>query len=144
MIINLIGQRDTSENIIMELPKIYFDPKFSYKIALSMIHAEMTHAPKTSGQNSILFCLNTNLVDRSSANPSQSIYHFWQRDKDKVNHSTVLYSRALNLQYYGLHLFDFENATFEISRPFSSEKIEIKNIFIQLEVVKADPYGRIQ
>ena len=143
MIINLTGQRDASENLIMDLPKIYFDRKFSYKIALTMIHAELTRPVKTTNKNATLFCLNTNLVDRSSANPAQSIFHFWLRDKD-MNHATALYSRAVNVKYYGLHLFDFENATFEITRPFSTEKIEIKNIFIQLEIVKVDPYGRIQ
>ena len=143
MIINLTGQLDASGNLIMELPKIYFDQKFSYKIALTMIHVEMPHALKTTVKSGSLFCLNTNLVDRSSANPAQSIYHFWLRDKD-MTHSTALYSRAVNVKYYGLHLFDFENATFEITRPFTTEKIEIKNIFIQLEVVKVDPYGRIQ
>ena len=134
MIINIKGDKDATGNLAFNLPKIYFDRKFAYKIGVRLIHVETSSSKVTPSD---LLCLNTNLVDRSSMNPEQAIFHFWQRDNGTMN------SRSLQPAMYGLHLFDFENATFQLTRQFTGEKLEINKIFLQLEVVKVDPYGRI-
>lgn len=139
MIINLPGQRDDSRKgaIKFKLPKIYFDRKFMYKVGVHFVYLEKGQEDESTKDE--LFCLNTNLVDGSSVNPMQTIFHF--HHLRKMNHFRRV---APSVVYYSLHLFDFEHATFEVTRPFSPERLDIEKIFIQLEIVKIDPYGRIQ
>ena len=139
MIINLIGEQKLSQAepvLEFQLPKLYFDRRFAYKVGLHVIHLELNE----SLNDHVMLCLNTNLVDRSAVNPSQTIGHLWTYASRGLNQ----HSHATSVVYYSLHLFDFENAKFEIIRQFTSETVNIKNIFIQLEVVKVDPYGRLQ
>ena len=103
---------------------------------MHVIHTEMS----TSVQEHDMLCLNTNLVDRSSVNPSQTIGYFWTYSSRGLRQ----HARPTPVVYYSLHLFDFELAKFEVIRQFTSEKAPVKKIFIQLEVVRVDPYGRLQ
>ena len=108
-----------------------------YKVGVHFVYLERREDESTVDGE--LLCLNTNLVDGSSVNPMQTIFHF--NHSRKMNHSR---RGAPSIVYYSLHLFDFEHATFEVTRPFSPERLDIEKIFIQLEIVKIDPYGRIQ
>ena len=144
MIINITGTKnEASGTVLYELPKIYFDQRFAYKIGVQMLFIEMDESEEVddSGLNKYnLLCLNTNLVDRSSANPTQTILHFWHNS----NNGSKIRWRPPSGVYFGLHLFEFENSTFDVITTFDTKRIDIKNIFIQLEVVKVDPYGRVQ
>ena len=108
MIINISGKKDAAGHVIFQLPKLYFDRKFAYKIGVRLIHVQMSNLKVIVND---LLCLNTNLVDRSSMNPTQTIFHFWQRDNGALS------SRAQQTVFYGLHLFDFENATLTPTSP---------------------------
>ena len=139
MIINLIGEQDSAAAdplLVFQLPKLYFDRRFAYKVGMHVIHVEMSD----SANEHDLMCLNTNLVDRSSVNPSQTIGYFWTYS----NRGSRQHARPTPVVYYSLHLFDFEHAKFEVIRQFTSEKAPVEKIFVQLEVVRVDPYGRLQ
>ena len=139
MLINIQGSTKDSV-LIIQLPNVYFDRRYSYKVGVRHIHLELipTDLNKTMHDNELL-CFNTNLVDRSAANQTQTIFHFEHLSKRKM----IQYAKVTTVVYYTLHLYDLENATFEIIRPFTSQPVDIKNIFFQLEILKIDAYGRI-
>jgi len=141
MIINLTGSI-SSENskLILDTPNVYFDRRFSYKVGVHHIHVELIQTEENKTMyNYELLSLDTNLVDRSSANPTQTIIHFWHLSKQ----NKIQFAKVPEVVYYTLHLYELENTTFELRRHFSRQAVSIKNIFVQLEILKVDAYGRI-
>ena len=130
MIINLTGKQNKFKgkaDLVFQLPQLYFDRRFAYKVCLHIIHVELERDVIEPD----MLCLNTNLVDRSSVNPTQCIGYLWTyASRGKVQHS-----RATPVVYFPLHLFDLQNAKFHVTRQFDTEKIKIEKIFLQLEVV---------
>ncbi len=139
MIINLTGKQNdlkTEPELVFNLPQLYFDRRFAYKVGLHIIHVEFDNEVT----NPDMLCLNTNLVDRSSVNPTQTIGHLWTY----ARRGTCQYLRLTPVVYFPLHLFDLQNAKFQVTRQFVFSQVKIEKIFIQLEIVKVDPYGRLQ
>ena len=136
--INIQGERDRSGRLALELPKIYFDRRFNYKVCVHKIHIVLDHNEKLPDLE--LLCLNSNLIDRSGANLTQSLVEFWNFSKRKLSQIFT----AQVLCYHSLHLYEIENSTFEVIRVFSNRSVSVEKLFVQLEIVKIDPYGRFQ
>ena len=142
MIINVNGSyNDETKKVNFELPNIYFDRKFSYKVGVHQLYVELlpTRNNSTVHENSLL-CLCSNLVDRSTSNTMQALFHFCPSAKRK---NRQFITKDL-ITFYSLHLYEIDSATFLIYENFHNQQLDIKNIFIQLEILKIDPYGRIQ
>mgnify|MGYP000437433742 CR=1 FL=1 len=140
MIINIYGSTNKDSVLIIQLPNVYFDRRYSYKVGLRHIHLELIQTDRNKTIHDLeLLSLDTNLVDRSAANQTQSLFHFEHLPSRKM----IQFSKVATVVYYTLHLYDLENATFEITRPFTSHTVDIENIFLQLEILKIDAYGRI-
>ena len=141
MIINLRGSvSPKSSKLEIEIPNVYFDRRYSYKVGVHHLYFELeqTDANKTM-PNYDLLSLNTNLVDRSSANPTQTIFYITHLRKQHM----IQFSKVATVVYYSLHLYELESATFKITRQFNSQPVDIKHIFIQIEILKVDAYGRV-
>lgn len=124
----------------VQLPNVYLDRRYSYKVGVHHVYVELL--PTTRNNNIVdneLLCLNTNLVDRSSLNAMQTIFHFWNIARKQYTQ----FAKVPNVVFYSLQLYELESATFEITRQFTDQLVDIKNIFIQLEVLKIDAYGRV-
>lgn len=142
MIINLKGSVVDVVNpkLSIQIPNVYFDRRYSYKVGVHHIYVELLPTElNASLHDQELLCLNTNLVDRSSTNTNQTIFHFWNLAKRKL----CQYAKVPAVIFYSLHLYELENATFELKTQFTNRKLDIQNILIQLEIIKIDAYGRV-
>lgn len=146
MILNLRGvERDGS--IVMEMPNIILDRKLKFQIGVHRVHITIDTAGKennaqenTVQHNNELLLISSNLVDRSAANPTQSIVYF--NFKSKTNNIQSYYSP--HIIFHNLHLHELSNASFQLCR-FTGESLTlpVKEIFIQLELLRDISYGRI-
>ena len=138
MILNLNGQQH-GNLLKLNMPNIVLETKFKYKIGLHRIYFELKKGQELKNMNNALLFLSTNLVDRSAINPQQAIVFF--NYKDKTNN--IQSHNVSNVLYYDLNLFELANASFEICHlKGNSVILPITNIFVQLEVVRQDSYGR--
>ena len=141
MILNLHAVADTDGRIVFNIPRITFDRRFNYKVGVSHINFAVATGRSTGSSivDNELLCINTNIVDLSVQNPTQTILHF-------VYHSrrTIQNSKPPIVIYHALQLYEFENASFELRRFFSNEPIQLKYLFLQLEIIRLDAYGRLQ
>ena len=142
MIINVKGQSSQTDDILkFEIPSLYFDRKYSYKIGLVYLYFELKPTTKNSLiKENDLICLSSNLIDRSSANTMQSLCQIVFQIKKQF----IQYTKPTMTHYYPLHLYEFGNAKFDLNLVYSGSKIEIDKIFLQLDIIKIDPYGRVK
>ena len=140
MIINIFGIKENNERIVYQLPNVFLDRRFSYKVRCTHVHFDLANSPESLEiQRFELLALNSNLVDRSSLNPAQTLRHLWRASSSYQTQ----YSQLSDVPFFSLHLYELENATFEVIRVFKQKEVDLDNIFIQLEIIKADPYGRL-
>ena len=138
MIINIIGRKNRNGVLEYELPLLFLDRKFGYKIGLR--HLNIEFQPNPLIKDNELYALSSNLIDRSPHNTLQSLYNF-----AIVNRKSIQNWNTTSIIYHTLQLYEFSNATFQITKVFDERKtIDITNIFLQLEIVKLDAYGRLQ
>ena len=140
MIINVEGKK---KGAVFEfcLPSLRLDDRISYKIGISHLHfvLENNERNKELHDNELL-ALSTNLVDRSSLNPSQSALffpfvlkkHYWQ----DVRYSSV--------KFFTLALHEIENASFQILKLHDDEPLSLELFFVQLEIEKDLTHGWVQ
>jgi len=140
MIISIQGSVNSSGLLIYDIPNIYFDRRYSYKVGVHHLYFELQPTPNNRllADNELL-CLSTNMVDLSAANSTQSIFHLSYDAKKK----SIQHSKVNSIVFQALHLFELENVSFVIKRQFADQTLDIKNIFIQIEIIKIDPYGRV-
>ena len=140
MILNLNGTQLDNGEIRMIMPDIILDRRQTFRIGIHRIHF-ITGSRK--GQNiskNELLLLSSNLVERSSVNPLQSIVYF--NYDNKSNHiETQKIERVI---FQPLSLFELVNASFSIKH-FTGADIDlnIRDIFLQLEIQRDTSYGRI-
>ena len=118
-------------------PQILLDRRFNYKIGLRHINFELTNANEM--KNRQIICLQSSLVDMSTKNPIQSLEVF-------PYDSSVLIQdiRFQSIIYNTLQIREnLEDASFDLIDPFSEELIEFSSIFLVLEIIRQDSYGRI-
>jgi len=141
MILNINGCQ-TGGKLTLCPPNILLDQRFTYKIGVHRLYFELneTSQPEMKPDNTMLL-LCTNLVDRSSMNPEQSIVYF--NYKAKQNNAQSY--NANHVIYYNLRLLELANATFDLRTLSGADvNLSISKIFIQLEILRADSYGRVQ
>ena len=105
------------------------DRNSSYEIAVCHMHIELK-SNQISKDND-LWCLSTNLLDRSPANPIQAISYFTLR-RGKLDHEI----QPSPVVFYPLEVHQLENPYFLIQQVSKEKVIDIKNVFVQLEIRK--------
>ena len=85
---------------------------------------------KISAQN-IVAVLSSSMVDKGPNNTYQQIHFIHQSDRSKFYHST-----PTQPIWYKIQCFDLDSSVFEILN-LDNTKLEIKRIFIQLEITDA-------
>jgi len=138
MILNLHAVAGANGKVIFNIPRLTFDRRFNYKIGVS--HINFAPAAGSSITDNELLCVNTNVIDLSVQNPTQTIIHFAYNAKKK----TIQNSKPPIVLYQALQLYEFENASFELRRFFSNEPFKLNYLFLQIEIIRLDAYGRIQ
>ena len=138
MIINISAIRDSSGLFQFNLPNLNFDRRFTYKIGVHHLNYRLQVQDSAIADNELL-CLHSNLIDRSINNPTQTIAHLSYNSKSIVQN----YKPSIVI-HHKLQLYEFENASFELRRFFREDAIQLKYIFLQLEILRLDAYGRVQ
>jgi len=143
MIISIKGQQKSNGEMGWKVPKIYFDQRSNYSVAVRHLHL-VVDDEKMIGtfrmRNNDLWCLCSNAIDQSSINPIRSIVHF-------AFDSTAGFVQNWTFDtplFQPLHLYELENASFSVKEFYAETVVFLKQIFIQLEVTKLTPYGRLQ
>ena len=85
---------------------------------------------KSPAQN-VVAVLSSSLVDRGPTNIYQQIHLIHQNEKSKYYHNT-----PTQPIWYKIQCFDLDSSVFEIQN-LENTKLEIKRIFIQLEITDA-------
>ena len=136
MILNLRGIQQAN-SLVFTMPNITFDNRLKYKIGVHRAH--IIHNGENKIEDNELLQLTSNLVDRSAVNPDQTLLFF-----NNHRSSNNIQSHKSNIVlYYDLNLYELENASFAIKR-FTGDtlRINISLIFLQLEIVRKQAYGR--
>ena len=136
MLINITGDRDGRGRFVYVIPKLKLDMKFNYKIGITMINFEPMPSLFKFRENEVL-CVNTNLLDRTGYNTKQTLLHVPVSNKEIQHHTSPF------VLYHTLYLRDLESASFVITPLHSERTIELRQIFLQLDIVRLDTYGRI-
>ena len=139
MILNLYGETESGKTVF-RMPNILLDPRLHYQVGVSRIYFNLDtkqSAYEHFGNHDLLM-INSNLVDRSAANPHQALVYFDFSKRDKLTQS--FYTPSIIFQ--PLQLRELSNASF-IIRTVSGEAIKAnyKTLFIQLEIKRSDTYG---
>jgi len=129
MILNLHFDRVVRNRLTYEGPYIMVDRNCSYQIGIRHIHIELQN--NQISKDNDLWCLSTNLVDRSPINTLQAISYFTLA-RAKLNHDVVLSP----VVFYPLEIHQLENPEFLIKRISREKYILIEHVFIQVEVKK--------
>ena len=137
MLINIFGRRTDRGDFKFEVPNTILDQRFNYKVAVTSVNFELMPTKTEFAENELL-CLNTNLVDLSGFNPRQTIVHLPYNNKSEIQHHQPSIVLRHTLQIYNL-----ENASFTITRQQGQRALELLHIFIQLEISRKEPYGRL-
>ena len=121
----------------MELPNFILDKKLIYKIGVHKVYMKTDRSIVLIDNNELLF-INSNLVDRSANNPQQSIVQFNYTKKGNVQQYN-----AETIIFQSLYLYEINNTSFQL-RDFHGKAtgIDIKDIFLQIEIIRDDRYGR--
>ena len=129
MIINIHFTEFFDNKFVFDGPYLYLDPDCKYTVTLLHLNFHLDGNPISRDND--LWALSTSLVDRSPANPYQSISYFtWSKSKLTQNFvpNTVV--------KYLLEVHQLENPQFEIKRIRDKTDLKIKGAFIQLEIIK--------
>lgn len=129
MIINFHFDKFVDNQLIFDGPYIYLDPDCKFTVALLHMNFHLDGNPISRDND--LWALSTSLVDRSPANPYQSISYFtWTKSRltqDFIPSPVVKYP---------LEVHHLENPQFELKRIRDKTNLKIKGAFIQLEITK--------
>ena len=140
MILNLTGTQLENGIIRMVMPDIVLDNKQSFRIGLHRIHMIVGSRKRSSLQKNDLLLLSSNLVERSSLNPLQSIVYFNYENKN--NHIETKHVNSVI--YHNLNLYELINASFSIKHFTGADvDLDLRDIFIQLEIQRENTYGWI-
>ena len=127
----------TNKKIQLELPNVILDKKIRYKVGIIRIYFKLNERDNEVKDKNLL-SLNTNLIDRFSCNPQQALAFF-----NYKKGALVQYHNANSIQFQPVYLYEFANTSFQL-RDFQGKDpgLEIQDIFIQLEIIRDDNYGR--
>ena len=138
MLIEFSAKTDHTGSLSWYNPKLNLDRRFSYKVGLRHLNFQLLDQSQNINRNH-LFCLTSNLVDLSSRNPSQSLCIF-DYDGEYPNHSII----PSIIAYHPVQLYELENVSFAIRHYFEEREVDLYQIFVHLEILRLDSYGRLQ
>ena len=129
MILNL--HFDVVKNNRFDYDGVYIkvDRNCTYQVAVRNLHIELASNQIT--RDSDLWCLSTNLVDRSPTNIYQAISYF-TLNKGKLSQD----STSSPVVFHPLEIHQLENPQFSIQRIPKEKQLKIEHIFVQLEIKK--------
>ena len=138
MIINLRAVKNENGQLELELPKINFDRRYNYKIGVTHLHYKVDTLNSTPDDNELISIVS-NTIDLAANNTYQTMDHFVYHGRKSIQND-----RPSIVRYQPLQLYDLEHASFELRRYFKDEQLELEYIFLQLEILRSDAYGRLQ
>ena len=136
MIINLHFDVFNKNRFLYEGPYIMLERNYTYEIGVRHVHIEL-QGNQISKDND-LWCLSTNLVDRSPANTRQAVSYFTFA-RGKVNHDII----CSPVVFYPLEVHQLENPEFLIQRITKDKTLGIEQAFIQVEIQKCLESARV-
>ena len=136
MLLDISGTVDSFGVFKWQIPRLSLDRRFNYKVGVRHLNFSCLDSSQIYSQNE-LFCLSSALVDLSNRNPLQSLltFAFDLTPIKNVNPPIV--------SYHPIQLYELEDASFSIRNYFTDREIILRHIFINLEIRRVDPYGRI-
>lgn len=138
MLINLRGTKDSDGVLKFNMPKTNLDERFNYKIGITHLNFKLDGS-RSDVENNELISVVSNLVDLTMNNKYQTIAYFsFNSEFDIQNFQPSI------VYYQPLQLYELENASFELYRCFVDKALDLKYLFIQLEILRLDAYGRLQ
>lgn len=129
MILNLHFDNFTKNNFYYDGVYIMLDRNCTYQVAVRHLHIELPSNQITKDND--LWCLSTNLIDRSPTNTYQAISYF-TLGRGKLNHNCT----PTSVLFYPLETHQLENPQFLIQRISKEKQINIEHVFVQLEIKK--------
>jgi len=129
MILNLHFDKFSENNFNYDGVYVMLDRNCTYQVAVRHLHIELSSNQITKDND--LWCLSTNLIDRSPINTYQAISYF-TLNRGKLNHDCT----QTSVVFYPLDTHQLENPHFLIQRISKEKKINIEQAFIQLEITK--------
>ena len=136
MIINVYGSKDEF-SLKLNFPRINLDRRFNYKIGLSNIHYKIDTGAETIEDGELLSIV-TNLIDLSGSNDKQTIAEFPFNSRKAIQNVKLPI-----VHFHPVQLYELENGSFELRRFFRNTSVDLKYIFLQFQIVRADAYGRL-
>lgn len=137
MFINIIGKKDQNGLFKFEIPVLSLDRRFNYKVGLHHLNFKMLESSQNYIDNDLL-CLTTSLIDLSNRNPLQSLIAFGNDSRSIIRN----YIPSI-VQYHPIQLYDLENCSFSIRHYLSDREISLEYLYLNLEILRTDAYGRI-
>ena len=136
MLLDISATVDNYNIIQWKIPRLSLDRRFNYRVGVRHLNFSFMDKSQVFGQNE-LFCLASNIVDLSIRNPLQSLLTFGYDVAPVKNLNPSIVS------YYPVQLYELEDASFSVRSYFDEKEIQLKHIFINLEILRIDTYGRI-
>ena len=138
MLIEFFGKVDSNGSFSWYIPKLTLDRRFNYKVGLHHLNFKFLENTQNINRNE-LFCVTSNLVDLSSRNPFQSLFNFAVDGVDPISNI-----KPPIVTFHPVELYEIENSSFAIRNYFEDKEIKLSQIFLQVEILRLDSYGRIQ
>ena len=138
MLINLRAIKNETGEIELKMPKINFDRRYNYKIGVTHLHFKLDTLDEDLEDNELISIVS-NTIDLAANNTFQTMEHFVYQSRKSIQNS-----KPSIVRYQPLQLYELEHASFELRRYFKDVPLDYSYIFLQLEVLRSDAYGRLQ
>ena len=136
MLLDISAKADSFNTLQWKIPRLSLDRRFNYRVGVRHLNFSFMDISQDFGLNELL-SLSSNIVDLSIRNPLQSLLTFG------YDVSPVKNLKPSIVSYYPVQLYELEDATFSVRSYFDEKEIKLKHIFINLEILRIDTYGRI-
>ena len=136
MLLDISAKADSFNILQWKIPRLSLDRRFNYRVGVRHLNFSFMDISQDFGLNELL-SLSSNIVDLSIRNPLQSLLTFG------YDVSPVKNLKPSIVSYYPVQLYELEDATFSVRSYFDEKEIKLKHIFINLEILRIDTYGRI-
>ena len=136
MLIN-IDAREIKGKLVWQIPKLFLDDQFKYKVSVSKFYCRLAVTPATYEHNFITY-LKSDIIDLDTMNTSQELLLF-RHD----NRSRNQFIKILSLESHSLVLYELENSEFSVREYFTDQIVPIDSVVLQLKITIDNSYGRI-
>ena len=130
MLINLHFSNFNGNKFVYDGPYILLDRNEKYLVGVHYFHLRIKNKAQLK-VNYDLWSLSSNLVDRSPANPKQSISYF-ATTMGMVNQTWEEFTQT----FYPLEVHHLENPEFWVEKIADDQQLEIESALIQLIIKK--------